>query len=62
MQRIKKHFGVVAIVALVLGAGGLVFGQAFTAGAGDTKASAFSCPLTGEQLPCGNCCPLDGGK
>jgi hypothetical protein len=23
------------------------------------KAEAFTCPLTGEELPCPNCCPLN---
>lgn len=23
------------------------------------KATSFTCPLTGEQLPCSDCCPLN---
>jgi len=26
------------------------------------KASGYTCPLTGEQLPCPNCCPLNRGE
>ena len=25
-------------------------------------AGAYVCPLTGEELPCPNCCPLNQGK
>jgi len=24
--------------------------------------SGYTCPLTGEQLPCPKCCPLNGKK
>ena len=26
---------------------------------GQTPAKAFNCPLTGEELPCSDCCPLN---
>lgn len=34
-------------------AGGLVF-------ANSQKAGGYTCPLTGEQLACERCCPLNG--
>jgi hypothetical protein len=27
-----------------------------------TKAKTYTCPLTGEDLPCPNCCPLNQKK
>jgi hypothetical protein len=47
-----------ALAALPLAvAGGFVFAksQQFTAG-------GFVCPITGEELPCPNCCPLNHTK
>lgn len=42
----------VAILALPLAvAGGLVYANA-------QVRSGFTCPITGEELPCPNCCPL----
>lgn len=26
------------------------------------QAWSYACPLTGEELPCPNCCPLNQGK
>jgi hypothetical protein len=26
------------------------------------QASSYTCPLTGEELPCPNCCPLNQHK
>ena len=25
----------------------------------NSQANAYTCPITGEQLPCPNCCPLN---
>lgn len=45
-------------------AGGLVYAK--SAGWGDTpqpaKAEGYVCPVTGEELPCPLCCPLNEGK
>jgi len=38
-------------------AGGLVYAKSQQASAG-----SFVCPITGEELPCPNCCPLNQGK
>lgn len=27
-----------------------------------TQAKSFTCPITGEELPCAKCCPLNGAK
>lgn len=36
-------------------AGGLTYANA-------QKAKPFTCPITGEDLPCSKCCPLNGAK
>lgn len=36
---------------------GLVYANSHQA-----NAEGFTCPITGEELPCPNCCPLNGGK
>jgi uncharacterized membrane protein len=44
-----------ALLALPLAvAGGLVYANA--------QARTYTCPLTGEQLPCEKCCPLNQAK
>jgi len=47
-----------ALLALPLAlAGGVAYARTQRADDGN-----FTCPLTGEQLPCPNCCPLNQGK
>lgn len=47
-----------ALLALPLAlAGGLAYAKSQRPVEG-----AFVCPLTGEELPCPNCCPLNQGK
>jgi hypothetical protein len=43
-----------ALLALPLALAGVVFANA--------KARSYTCPLTGEELPCPKCCPLNEGK
>lgn len=40
-----------ALVALPLAVGGLVYAN--------SQARSYTCPITGEQLPCERCCPLN---
>jgi hypothetical protein len=45
-----------ALLLLPLGvAGGLVLAHA-------QAPTSYTCPLTGEELPCPNCCPLNQSK
>jgi hypothetical protein len=45
----------VALLGLPLAVvGGLAY-------ADNSKAQSFTCPLTGEELPCSKCCPLNDG-
>ncbi len=54
MNRRKWLWGaVLALPAALLG--GLVYANA-------RQAQNYTCPLTGEQLPCPNCCPLNSAK
>lgn len=49
-----------AIVMLPLAVGGLVVAASQSAGgAKATNAEGFVCPITGEELPCAKCCPLN---
>jgi hypothetical protein len=51
-----------ALAALPLAvAGGLVYAN--TQGkANPQQAGGYVCPITGEELPCPKCCPLNEGK
>jgi hypothetical protein len=52
-----------ALLALPLGVGGLVYaGTQFQAAKAPQAAAGYVCPITGEELPCPNCCPLNGQK
>lgn len=58
-----------ALLALPLAVAGLVYGQSLTAPQAEqapqkeeAKAEGYICPLTGEELPCPSCCPLNKGK
>ncbi len=57
-----KKWIMTALLALPLTVAGLVYGQTLTERsiekAKSVKAASYTCPLTGEQLPCRNCCPL----
>jgi uncharacterized membrane protein len=49
-----KKWVLSALVAVALAvAGGLVYAQT------TATAKSFTCPLTGEELPCPDCCPLN---
>ncbi len=49
-----------ALVALPLAvAGGLVYANSQKAD--QSQLGGFVCPLTGEELPCPKCCPLNLG-
>jgi hypothetical protein len=52
------------LVALPLAVvGSLVYANAQKqAGKPEQTAASYVCPITGEELPCPNCCPLNGSK
>lgn len=57
-----KKWIMTALLALPLAAAGLVYGQNLTPRQIDkakpVKVASYTCPLTGQQLPCPNCCPI----
>lgn len=51
-----------ALLVLPLGIGALAYGSMFTHGKAtkpQVVESGYTCPVTGEQLPCPKCCPLN---
>ena len=50
----KGLWAIFAAMSLVV-AGGAVL---VSAQRGDTQASSFTCPVTGEELSCPKCCPF----
>jgi hypothetical protein len=45
-------------------AGSLIYANSVrnTEPSAEAKAGTYTCPLTGEELPCPNCCPLNNSK
>jgi hypothetical protein len=54
-----------ALLATPLAVAGLIYGQ-LTQRPGEepqqVKSQGYTCPITGEELPCPNCCPLNQQK
>jgi hypothetical protein len=49
----------VALVGLPLLVGGLVYAGTQVKAKAPQAAEGFVCPITGEELPCEKCCPLN---
>jgi hypothetical protein len=47
-----------AVVLLIAAMGGLLYAKA-SVDPGVESTAGFICPLTGEELPCPKCCPLN---
>ncbi len=56
-SNMRKWIWAVLLSVPLAVAGGLAFAKSQQA-----KAGGFVCPITGEELPCPNCCPLNQGK
>ena len=57
----NKKWIAAAIVALPAAIGGIAYATAQSRAAGEvqqTSEEGYACPLTGEVLPCPNCCAL----
>ena len=54
----KRKLLLIALVALPLAATGVAYGRTQLKTEQPPKAGGYTCPLTGEELPCPNCCPL----
>ena len=48
-----------ALIALPLGVGGLVYTDVRANADTQSNNAYFVCPITGEELPCPKCCPLN---
>jgi hypothetical protein len=57
----KWIWTVVAAVPLAI-AGGLLYANAQSKADQPQHAGGYVCPITGEELPCPNCCPLNNAK
>ncbi|MBI3466779.1 MAG: hypothetical protein HY000_27520 [Planctomycetes bacterium] len=61
----RKAF-LAALLALPVVAAGLVYGPVRSQRHGEkpqpANSDGYTCPLTGEQLPCPKCCPLNASK
>lgn len=58
----KRKVLLTTLAALPLVVGGLVFGQMIQRPAEKPhlkQAETFTCPVTGEELPCPKCCPFN---
>ncbi len=60
MSQRKRKWLAAALLALPLAAAGVVYGQAWVRE--ERHPAGYECPLTGEQLPCPKCCPLNAKK
>jgi hypothetical protein len=61
-----KKLGWVALLVVPLVVAGLAYGQSLMRGQAErpqqVEAQGYTCPVTGEELPCPNCCPLNQQK
>lgn len=53
----RKWIWTALVVVPLAVAGGLVYANSRQA-----SADTFVCPVTGEELPCPDCCPLNQGE
>ena len=58
----KKTLLFAVLLALPLVVSGVVYGQSLATEDQPTANAGYTCPLTGEELPCPSCCPLTDDK
>ncbi len=58
----KRKWLLSAVLALPLAVAGLAYAQNIAPATQPQNAAGYICPLTGEELPCPMCCPLNGDK
>ncbi len=59
-MRTKKWMALALLALPVAVAAGLTVGPTLVRAAHPQKSAGYVCPLTGEELPCPNCCPVNG--
>lgn len=55
----RRRLILTGLLALPFALGGLVYATATRA---HPPQRGYTCPVTGEELPCPNCCPLNAKK
>lgn len=55
----RRTWLLTSLLALPLAIGGIVYAKATKP---QPAQSGYTCPLTGEELPCPKCCPLKNAK
>ena len=55
----KKHWKLATLLALPLMLSGLAYAQVSDTTNAAQSSDGYVCPLTGEELPCPNCCPVN---
>lgn len=55
---LRKRWRLAALLALPLAISGLAFGGTLVNADAAQQSAGYVCPLTGEELPCSNCCPV----
>ena len=58
--QMKRKLILTALLALPLAAAGFVYGHSRQAN--NAHKAGYTCPITGEELPCPKCCPLNKNK
>ncbi len=58
----KRKRLLTAVLAVPLAVAGLVYGQRLVQAGQPQNSARYTCPLTGEELPCPRCCPLGERK
>lgn len=56
-ENVMKKYILSALLVLPLAVAGVAYAK--SSKAAPKEAAAYNCPLTGEDLPCPNCCPLN---
>lgn len=56
---IKKHWRLAALLAVPLVVSGLAYGGTLVKAEAAQPSAGYVCPLTGETLPCPDCCPME---
>ena len=62
----RKNFLWAALLVIPLAVAGLAYGLTLAGRPAEQleqpRVDGYTCPLTGEELPCPLCCPLNDGK
>jgi hypothetical protein len=51
-----------SLLTVPLAVGGLVYANSHAKTGEPLNGPGYICPITGEELPCPNCCPLNQAK